>query len=114
MTTTMPSSGVGVNRLQPRADREKDLENRVPVWSPALHHSTSFFMFVLLHPTGLLRQQLSKFQVRLPKLVDLLRVDVIADERAHLRMPIVSLRLVLADVVREQRLVFGLIRRSLA
>jgi hypothetical protein len=34
-------------------------------------NSTSFFIFVLLHPTGLLRQELPKFQVLLAKLVDL-------------------------------------------
>src|SRR4030095_10915155 len=70
-------------------------------------HVGSFFVFLLLQPARLVRQQFAERPVRFAASVGLGRVDGIANELDDLCSPLVPLRFVRTHVIWKQRLVLG-------
>ena len=68
----------------------------------------SLFVFLLLERSGLFWQQLAEREIRFTQSIDLRRFDAIANESQNGGPPFVTLRLVLADVLWQDRLVFSL------
>src|SRR5438093_5417079 len=68
----------------------------------------AFFVLFLLQPSRLWREQVAEAKIAFIQSIDLAGFDAIPDEYQDRRLPFVSLRFVFADMVRQQRMVFGL------
>jgi hypothetical protein len=69
----------------------------------------SLFVFFLFQPPGLVGQQFAESQIGLAQSVHLAGVDVISNKPEDVRTPLVPLRFVLTNVIRQKRFVFALL-----